>query len=166
MVIVLVHEAQFEFSCHGTCEEGSTKKGQGDVSGIPDIRLQYSVTLCGASLVAGNAAADVFTLFSLSRTPWARGCIDWRAPFCRLNQFLAGVEAVSLKTRSTFCVRLCVLLWQQTAILVNFLYRHAKSLLLKSNIMTLIHVSCFRNPVDCIVMYINMVRSVCSIITH
>jgi hypothetical protein len=58
--MVLVHEAQFEFSCHGTCNAGSTKKGQGDVSGIPDIRLQYSVTLCGASLVAGNAAADVF----------------------------------------------------------------------------------------------------------
>ena len=60
MIMMMVHEAQLEFSCHGTCKAGSTKKGQGDVSGIPDIRLQYSVTLCGASLVAGNAAADVF----------------------------------------------------------------------------------------------------------
>ena len=67
--MAMVHKAQFEFSCRGICKAGSTKSGQGDVSGIPDILLQYSVTLCGASLVAGNAAADVFTLFSLSRTP-------------------------------------------------------------------------------------------------
>lgn len=58
--MVLVHGALFEFLCHGIYKAGSTKKGQGDVSGIPDIRLQYGVTLCGASLVAGNAAADVF----------------------------------------------------------------------------------------------------------
>jgi hypothetical protein len=69
MVIVMANEAQYVFSCHVECNAGSTKKGQGDVSGIPDIRLQYSVTLCGASLAAGNAAADVFTPFSLSRTP-------------------------------------------------------------------------------------------------
>ena len=56
----MVHEVQFEFSCRNTYTAGSTKKGQGDVSGMPDIRLQYSVTLCGASLVAGKAAADVF----------------------------------------------------------------------------------------------------------
>jgi hypothetical protein len=123
----MTNEAQHVFSCHVKCNAGLTKEGQGDVSGIPDIGLQYSVTLCGASLAAGYAAADVFTPFSLSRTPWARGCIDWRAPFCRLNQFLAGVEAVSLKTRSTCCVRLSVLLRQQTDILDDLLFHHAKS---------------------------------------
>jgi hypothetical protein len=60
MVMVIVHKEQFEFSCRGICKAESTKNGQGDVSGITDILLQYSVTLCGASLVAGNAAADVF----------------------------------------------------------------------------------------------------------
>jgi len=58
--MTMVHEAQFEFSLHRTRKARSTKKGQGDVSVIPDIRLQYSVTLCGASLVAGNATAVVF----------------------------------------------------------------------------------------------------------
>jgi hypothetical protein len=60
MVMVMVHKSQFEFLCRSIRKAGLTKNGQGDVSGIPDILLQYSVTLCGASLVAGNAAADVF----------------------------------------------------------------------------------------------------------
>ena len=60
IIIATVHETRFEFSCHGKCKAGSMKEGQRDVARIPDIPRQCSVTLCGASLVAGNAAADVF----------------------------------------------------------------------------------------------------------
>jgi len=141
--MAMVHEAQFEFSCHGTCKARPTKKGQGDISGIPDIRLQCSVTLCGASLVAGNAAADVFcSILTLSHA-LSTGLHRLACAILQAEPVFGRVEAVSMKTRSTCCVRLSVLLWQQTTILVNFLYRHAKSLLLKTNLMTLIHDLCF-----------------------
>jgi len=128
MVMALVHEAQFEFSCHGTCKARSTKKGQGDVSGIPDIRLQYGVTLCGASLVAGNAAADVFcSILTLSHA-LSTGLHRLACAILQAEPVFGRGGSRVFEDTLHVLRSLSVLLWQQTAILVNFLYRHAKSL--------------------------------------
>lgn len=107
MIMTMIYEAYFVIFM---LSEVSYKVKNREQDGRLRNPRYWSAVRCHAlwGICSRWSSADVFTALSLSRrTPWARGCIDWRAPFCSLNQILAGVKPVSSKTRCKIPVRLC-----------------------------------------------------------